>query len=219
MAKLLFSTLVGSRAFGLDSPESDFDVRGVYLTTLADLSSPFEVLVPRPPHTASSVDFYATDFKKFVALLLKGDINAWVTLMSPLAESGYVNQMALRDLALTHLLDWKALKARALKMVHAGLGAVSRQPTEDASWKLMQLGLRSVIFAHNMDADRPYNPCDLGEYGDRLYRLRIAQDKTDLTAILQELAVFKSEWPKEPSTNAIIDVFLLRFYTTKLEQL
>jgi len=86
---VLFATVGGSRAFGCASPESDYDVHGVYLLPLEEvlgLGRPNETLEQKTEHPEEQVevDIATHDLRKFVMLLLKGNGNVLEDLYSPL---------------------------------------------------------------------------------------------------------------------------------------
>lgn len=220
MTKLLFASTVGSRAFGLHSQDSDIDVRGVSLTTLEDLATPFKTEAPTLTNLREGTDFFCYDFKQFVALLLKGDINAWVTLMSAQVVEGHAAQVELRHIAVANLLDWEALMASAQKMLSAGLKMVNQMPftgTEDKTWKLVQLGLRSTIFALNMgDFGYVFHPCSLGTYRKRLLGIRNEQAREELDRLVAELEARQPQTIRKPAPSEIINRRLLRFYQDHL---
>jgi uncharacterized protein len=78
---VIYRCIVGSRAFGLDSQESDIDRRGIYLPPAALQWSLFGV----PEQLERGEEAY-WELQKFLALALKGNPNILECLHTPLVE-------------------------------------------------------------------------------------------------------------------------------------
>jgi len=82
-----FATLVGSTIYGAATPESDYDISGVFVAPLRDVlgfSALKETHVEKTMFQDTSVDIVLHELKKFLSLLLKGNGNALEVLYSPL---------------------------------------------------------------------------------------------------------------------------------------
>lgn len=88
--RVLFETVFGSRLYGTETPESDYDYKGVYVP------SPAEILLPRTPdvktfntgsktekNTSEDTDRELYSLHKFFDMLAKGDMNATELLFAP----------------------------------------------------------------------------------------------------------------------------------------
>ena len=67
--KLILEGVVGSKAYGTDTPESDTDLKGVYLAPMLDFFDPENSVVQT--YTTTSPDAVYYEFGKFVHLALK----------------------------------------------------------------------------------------------------------------------------------------------------
>jgi uncharacterized protein len=78
---VIYRCIVGSRAYGLDSDESDIDMRGIYLPPASLHWSLFGV----PEQLERGEEAY-WEMQKFIALALKGNPNILECLHTPLVE-------------------------------------------------------------------------------------------------------------------------------------
>jgi uncharacterized protein len=78
---VIYRCIVGSRAYGLDSEESDIDLRGIYLPPASLHWSLFGV----PEQLERGEEAY-WEMQKFIALALKGNPNILECLHTPLVE-------------------------------------------------------------------------------------------------------------------------------------
>lgn len=72
MNKVLTKVLVGSRLHGLDTPESDYDCREVFINPLRDVLSPFKSL-PNNSTIDGKQDDTSFEFRHFCKYLTKGN--------------------------------------------------------------------------------------------------------------------------------------------------
>jgi predicted nucleotidyltransferase len=82
-AFIIYRVVVGSRAFGLDTDESDTDRRGIYLPS-ADRQWSMEPVPEQLENDAEQSVYW--ELGKFLRLALKGDPNMLECLWSPLVE-------------------------------------------------------------------------------------------------------------------------------------
>jgi predicted nucleotidyltransferase len=85
--RVLFATLSGSHLYGFDSPDSDVDVRGMHAAPVASLLSlkpdreTIEVMAERD---GFEIDLVTHEARKYLALLVKGNVNSVDQIVSPL---------------------------------------------------------------------------------------------------------------------------------------
>ena len=82
-ARVIFRCVVGSRAFGLDSEQSDFDRRGVFLPTAERQWSLYGV--PEQLESDATQETY-WELQKFLVMALKANPNVLECLYTPLVE-------------------------------------------------------------------------------------------------------------------------------------
>lgn len=99
---VIYRCIVGSRAYGLDSDESDIDRRGIYLPPAALHWSLFGV----PEQLERDEEAY-WEVQKFLALALKGNPNILECLHTPLVE--YAAPIAEELIAQRHIFMSKLL--------------------------------------------------------------------------------------------------------------
>ena len=107
----LARVIVGSRLHGLAQPDSDTDVRLVWVSGLADILSPWQP--PDPPELAPEEDGW--ELRHFVALLPKGNPTVLEVLTSDLTI-GHVDPRWDRLRALTPA----TLDPEAVRRAHVG---------------------------------------------------------------------------------------------------
>lgn len=91
--RVLFAVESGSRAWGFESKNSDYDIRGVYLSPLdryltilpgADTIESGQINALLPETKTLDLDFSFWDFRKFLALALKSNPAVFEWLASPI---------------------------------------------------------------------------------------------------------------------------------------
>jgi len=98
----LFLTVSGAHLYGFPSPDSDIDLRGVFVLpprTLLSLDAPEETRSQTMPYVGYEVDLVAHDVKKFLDLLLRKNGYVLEQLYSPLVVQGGAAFEELRVLA------------------------------------------------------------------------------------------------------------------------
>lgn len=98
----LFLTISGAHLYGFPSPDSDVDVRGVFVLpprALLGLDAPEETVNQTTFYTGYEVDLVAHDLKKFLELLLRKNGYVLEQLYSPLVVQGGAACAELRALA------------------------------------------------------------------------------------------------------------------------
>ena len=221
MAVDLFSVTVGSRAFGLATADSDYDVRIVRAQTAADLVSPYPMDDTQAPELdpgtfGPRIETQALDYGKFIRNLAASDLNAWIVLMSDMVESGRSAQTELRELAVTHLLDTEALREkaqrRAIVMLH--------EARFKGSGKIAANGLAYFVFAINMGA---YNvlgnhALDLGTYRDVLRELKFNLRPINPDDLLAELEQTELVYVRRPDPErSYVNMRFLDYYRRWVE--
>ena len=87
----LFVTVSGAHLYGFPSPDSDIDLRGVYvlpLTAVVGLKAPDDTVERTFEHAGREVDLVAHDICKFLRLLLNKNGYVLEQLYSPLVVEG-----------------------------------------------------------------------------------------------------------------------------------
>ena len=98
----LFLTISGAHLYGFPSPDSDVDLRGVYVLppqALLGLDPPVETVSQTTLYAGVEVDLVAHDLKKFLDLLLHKNGYVLEQLYSPLVVAGGAEFEELRALA------------------------------------------------------------------------------------------------------------------------
>lgn len=98
----LFVTVSGAHLYGFPSPDSDVDLRGVFvlpLPAVLGLDPPEETLTTMTEHTGRELDLVAHDLKKFLRLLLHKNGYVLEQLYSPLIVHSTPWHDELKDLA------------------------------------------------------------------------------------------------------------------------
>lgn len=120
---MLARVIVGSRLHGLTQPESDTDVRLVWVSSLADILSPWQP--PEPPEMAPEEDGW--ELRHFVGLLAKGNPTVLEVLSSDMTI-GAVDPRWERLRALTPAM----LDPEAVRHAHVGYIVSQQKLIEDA---------------------------------------------------------------------------------------
>jgi len=95
---ILFACESGSRAWGFDSPDSDYDVRFVYMRTLADYLSLKDVSDTKEYRLSDDLDIVGWDLRKFLRLLRKSNPSTMEWMGSPVVYSMDTRFQRVRDL-------------------------------------------------------------------------------------------------------------------------
>jgi predicted nucleotidyltransferase len=103
---LLFVTISGAHLYGFPSPDSDFDLRGVHLLTLADvvgLNVRHETVEKSGIHDGLEIDLVTHDAKKFFGLMLtgihlmrSGEVEANLVRLNETADLPYIPDLIAR---------------------------------------------------------------------------------------------------------------------------
>ena len=123
---LLFATISGAHLYGVPSPDSDYDLRGIHLLPLEEvlgLNCRDETVEKSGIHDGLEIDLVTHDAKKFFGLMLK--------------KNGYVLEQLLSPLVVHTTAEHEELKAIAPSCLtkhhaHHYLGFAATQ------WKLFQ---------------------------------------------------------------------------------
>ena len=145
MATILFSSVVGSRVFGLDREGSDHDIRGVWVKSVDDLLNPFEA-IQRPATSKGKEDVYHHELFHFLKLLGGQDLNAWQALLSRVGVHGEQARHHLALIALRYILNPTTM----LSMAKNSGWKTMREALNKESGKIATIAMRNVIFAQNV---------------------------------------------------------------------
>src|SRR5438552_1803960 len=99
---LLFATISGAHLYGFPSPDSDFDLRGVYLLPLEDvvgLKTGQETVEKSGIHDGLEIDLVTHDARKFFGLLLKKNGYVLEQVLSPLVVHSTPEHSELKEIA------------------------------------------------------------------------------------------------------------------------
>ena len=99
--RLLFATVSGAHLYGFASPDSDVDLRGVYVlpvTSVVGLNRPEETVTNTFEHAGREIDLVVHDVKKFLSLMLNKNGYVLEQLYSPLVVQGGAAFEELRTL-------------------------------------------------------------------------------------------------------------------------
>jgi len=123
---LLFATISGAHLYGFPSPDSDFDLRGVHLLSLAEvvgLKTGQETVEKSGVHDGLEIDLVTHDAHKFFGLLLKKNGYVLEQVLSPHVVHTSTEHDELKEIAKTCITRHHA---------HHYLGFAETQ------WKLFQ---------------------------------------------------------------------------------
>src|SRR5580692_12835804 len=99
---LLFVTISGAHLYGVPSPDSDYDLRGVHLLPLEDvvgLKTGQETVEKSGMHDGLEIDLVTHDARKFFGLLLKKNGYVLEQLYSPLVVHTTPDHEELKTIA------------------------------------------------------------------------------------------------------------------------
>ncbi|MGJ4858566.1 nucleotidyltransferase domain-containing protein [Labrys sp. La1] len=128
-ARILLAVESGSRAWGFWSPDSDYDVRFVYVRSATDYLSiePPRDVIERP--ISDELDFAGWDLAKTLGLIFKSNAVILEWLQSPIHYGGNeAFSSAIRDFAKPRL-DEKALAYHYLNLARSQINRFLDDPT------------------------------------------------------------------------------------------
>lgn len=99
---LLFATISGAHLYGFQSPDSDYDLRGVHVLpveALVGMEKPRETIEISQKNDEIELDLVTHDIKKFFLLLLKKNGYVLEQLYSPLIVKGSSEHDELKEIA------------------------------------------------------------------------------------------------------------------------
>ncbi|GAA1770598.1 nucleotidyltransferase domain-containing protein [Luedemannella helvata] len=217
-AHTAYSCVVGSRAYGLDGPDSDYDRRGVFVVP----TPAFWGLDDPPTHIdGPAEEQFSWELRRFCELALTGNPTVLECLWSPLVE--HVDDAGRELLALRGAF----LSARLEKTYgeyardqFARLTAV-RQRTGEIRWKQAMHMIR-LLLAGAYALRHGEILVDVSAYRDRLLAVRAGDVAWDeVTAWAEHLraelvaAARRTALPVEPDRAAVAD-FLVRTRRARL---
>ena len=100
--RTLFACVSGAHLYGFESPDSDVDLRGVFILPLDEvlgLNAPVETVTRSFVHEGTEMDLVAHDILKFCRLLTRKNGYVLEQLYSPLVVAGGADFEELRDIA------------------------------------------------------------------------------------------------------------------------
>src|SRR5258707_2222745 len=99
---LLFATISGAHLYGFQSPDSDFDLRGVHmlpLTEVVGLKAGQETVEKSGIHDGLEIDLVTHDARKFFGLLLKKNGYVLEQVLLPLVVHTTPEHAELKEIA------------------------------------------------------------------------------------------------------------------------
>ncbi len=225
----LFVTVSGAHLYGFPSPDSDVDLRGVFLLPLpavVGLHPPVETVTATFRQAGQEIDLVAHDLKKFLQLLLNKNGYVLEQLYSPLVVEGGPELTELRTLArgaiTRHVYHHYAGFARHQQQ----LLAAAQPPTVKMLLYLYRVLLTGIwllrtgeVEAHlptlsqqfglpflaDLIAQKRQEHADLPETALAAHEAPLARLQAELEAAFATTAL-----PNMPTTSAALEEFLIR---------
>jgi hypothetical protein len=210
--RVFYRCIVGSRAFGLDTDDSDTDRRGIYLPP-ADLHWSLYG-VPEQLENDENQEAY-WELQKFIVMALKGNPNILECLYTPLVE--YATPLAQELLAMR-----EAFLSRVVYQTYNGyvISQFKRMQADirnhgAVKWKHVMHLIRLLLSGIHVLREG-FVPVDAGDHRDRLFAIKrgempwddIEAWRTELHAKFDQ-AVVASNLPERPDYERAND-FLIR---------
>ena len=146
--KTLFKTEVGSRAWGMEKPDSDRDLFCVYTQPASEYLRTGLNDQTRPAKTymdgGMEVDEQFMEIGHLIGLLKKGNVNAIWAACSPIVHYGYDEAMLLRTIVANNLS--KATYASINGMAHSQMNDVKKRATVRDPQKNRNSAARTLNF-------------------------------------------------------------------------
>lgn len=204
----ILSVVVGSRAFGLATADSDTDRRGVYVAPTAEFWRPAK---PPTPIEGPLPEQFSWEVERFCTLALAANPNLLEVLHSPLVERRTALGSELRELSgaflSRHVHRTYARYAQA-QFVKA---RARRERTGAPRWKHVVHLLRLLISGAVL-LETGTVQLDVGDHRDRLLAVRrgeLTWDEVstwhDALSVRMEDALRRSPLPDEPDTRRVED--------------
>lgn len=147
--ELLLSGVVGSRAYGLNTAESDFDRMGIYLTPFTEAVWGAEDKDKGTQVSKGGDDLKMYELRQFLKLYLKGNPNIVEFLwLHDYETSSHIGSKLLNFRSA--LIIPENITAASLGMAHGAMTRYEKTLTKDAdnpSFKLVRHGFRCLIQA------------------------------------------------------------------------
>ena len=210
--RVIYRCVVGSRAFGLDTEESDTDRRGIYLSP-ADLHWSLYG-VPEQLENDESEECY-WELQKFLVMALKGNPNILECLYTPLVEHATPlakELLAMREVFLSRLVyqTYNGYVMSQFKRMQADLRNQGKVKPKHVM-HLIRLLLSGIHVLRN-----GFVPVDVGHYRERLLAIRNEEMPWDeIEAWRKQLhadfdrALEKTDLPERPDYERAND-FLIK---------
>lgn len=210
--KRLFTAMVGSRAHGMDTPESDLDLRYVMVVPTAELLSlSYADKFARKRGGYRDENFW--ELRRFIDLALKGDSNILEALRAPVVSSTPAGD-ELRSL-FPHFLSRPRVRG-------AFLGFADNQKRAMTAPNAKRVNKSAVHYLRTL-----YNGLELLRTGDMTVRvadtdfgatlMRVKRGELSVEAVLKlgaeleaeyEVASAASVLPEEPNLPAVNDFYV-----------
>ncbi|MCO6042389.1 nucleotidyltransferase domain-containing protein [Aeoliella sp. ICT_H6.2] len=210
--RVIYRCVVGSRAFGLDTDESDTDRRGIYLPSAELEWSLYGV--PEQLENEGSDECY-WEIQKFLVMALKGNPNILECLYTPLVEFATPlaeELLAMRDAFLSRLVyqTYNGYVMSQFKRMQADLRSHGRIKPKHVM-HLVRLLLSGIHVLRE-----GFVPVDVGQHRERLFAIKTEQMPWDeIEAWRKELhkdfdrALEESKLPERPDYERA-NAFLVR---------
>lgn len=85
--RVLFISEVGSRMWGMNRPDSDYDKMVIYQVNTKDILSGYKTDPTKPSKSEKGTDYSYMEIGHLISLLCKGNVNAIWTVCSPIHEN------------------------------------------------------------------------------------------------------------------------------------
>lgn len=126
--KILFANESGSRAWGFPSPDSDFDVRFIYVRPYSYYLS----IANKADHLnypiSNELDIYGWDLRKVLQLILKSNTTPFEWLQSPIV---YCEEVGFKDSLFHVCLQYFSARKNALHYLGIAKGALDTMVSAD----------------------------------------------------------------------------------------
>ena len=126
--KALFACESGSRIYGLDSHDSDYDVRFIYVNSASWYLSVRTKKKDTIEKTVGEIDMAGWDLRKAFALFADGNVQLMEWLCSPVVymSPAVYNGRSLADVLRELMDDYYSIKRAVFHYLHMGLGTYKK---------------------------------------------------------------------------------------------
>jgi predicted nucleotidyltransferase len=167
---VIFRCVVGSRAYGLEGPDSDYDRRGVYLPP-ADLHWSLYGMPEQIDATPAGADETYWEIQKFLTLALKSNPNVLECLYTPLVEHAAPLAQEMLDMRQSFLSRMAYQTYNGYVLSQFKKLAADLRAHGEPKWKHVMHLLRLLIAGVTVLREG-YVPVHAGEHRDRLLAVK-----------------------------------------------